>query len=208
MIINKILAGIYAANCYICRDEKSNDGFIIDPGGDVDDIMEIVNKNGINVKGILLTHGHVDHAGGVYDLKKIINVPVYINEKDKDMIINKEKIFELDDEEIEIIKKSVNIKDGSIIRVGNMEIKCMETPGHTPGGMSFIIDNNIFTGDTIFFENFGRDDLPGGNINLLIDSIINKIFKFEDDTVIYPGHGQETTVGHEKLKNHIKFYIS
>lgn len=208
MNINKVLAGIYDANCYICWDEKTGDGFIVDPGGDVDEIAEIIDKNNINIGGILLTHGHIDHTGGVYGLKKKIDVPVYLNEKDKIMIINKENIFELGDDETEIIKNSVNIVDGTIINFGDIEIKCLETPGHTPGGMSFAADKNIFTGDTIFFENFGRDDLPGGNINSLIDSIMNKIFKFDDDTVLYPGHGQKTTVGHEKVKNHIKFYIS
>lgn len=207
MKFKRIMAGIYAANCYIVWDDETKDGFVVDPGGDVDDILKIVHENSIKIEGILITHGHVDHVGGVHELKKVYDVPVYLNNKDKQRILNKDYIFELEEEEINTLKDAIDIEDGTVIKIGNMEITCLETPGHSPGGMSFKLENVIFTGDTIFLGSFGRCDLPGGDINALVSSIKSKIFVQDENTVLLPGHGKETSVKSEKNSNPIVSYF-
>lgn len=207
MKFKRIMAGIYAANCYIVWEEETNVGFVVDPGGDIDDILKIIDENNIKVEGILITHGHVDHVGGVYELKKVYDVPVYLNNKDKQKILNREYIFELDEEEVNTLKDAKDIEDGNIIKIGNMQIICLETPGHSPGGMCFKLENVIFTGDTIFQGSFGRDDLPGGDILALANSIKSKIFVQDDNTVLMPGHGRETSVKLEKNTNPIISYV-
>lgn len=195
MRVARIPAGIYAANCYIIMDEESSEIAIIDPGGDADDLKKAVEDFKGKVKFILLTHGHADHTGAVSELAKFFNVPIGINENDeknsaKDYLAG---IFDK--------KAEMTLKDGQILTLGNKEIKCIWTPGHTEGGMSFYIDGMLFTGDTLFAGSVGRTDLGGGNHEKLISSIKNKLMILPDETVVFPGHGPQSTIKKEKLGN-------
>lgn len=197
MEIKKVIAGIYGANCYIVMDKDTSEAVVIDPGGDVDDIVKVIKNIGAKVKYIFLTHGHVDHTSGVSELKEITNAVVCISKKDDDLITKGEYLFG------PLIKGGADklLSDGDIIKISNIQIKCVDTPGHTPGGMSFLIGNCAFTGDTLFAGSIGRTDFIGGDFNAIINSIKSKLLCLPDDTIVYPGHGSGSTINKEKLNN-------
>ena len=197
MEIKKIVAGIYGANCYIIMDKNTNEAVVLDPGGDVDDIVKVIHRIGAKVKYILLTHGHVDHTSGVAELKAITNAVVCISPKDNDLITAGEYLFG------PLIKGGADklLKDGDVITISNLEFTCIDTPGHTPGGMSFLIENRAFTGDTLFAGSIGRTDFAGGDFNTIINSIKSKLLCLDGDTIVYPGHGPYSTINNEKLNN-------
>lgn len=198
MELKRIPAGVYAANCYIIMDEETKEALIMDPGGDEEDIIEAADNLGAGVKYIVLTHGHIDHTGAVITLKKRYNVPVYIHAKDEELILKRTFMFGVLDS-----SKGAdgNLKDGDILTLGNMEVKCIETPGHTPGGVCFLVENNLFTGDTLFSGSIGRTDLTGGDFDTIISSIKEKLMVLDSGVVVYPGHGPSSTIGREKQSN-------
>src|SRR5665647_461382 len=197
MEIKKVVAGIYEANCYIIMDKNTNEAVVLDPGGDVDDIVKVIDSIGAKVKYILLTHGHIDHTSGVAELKAITNAVVCISSKDNDLITAGEYLFG------PLIKGGADklLEEGDIITISNLEFTCIDTPGHTPGGMSFLIENCAFTGDTLFAGSIGRTDFAGGDFNTIITSIKSKLLCLEGDTIVYPGHGLYSTINNEKLNN-------
>ncbi|MCS4481176.1 MBL fold metallo-hydrolase [Clostridium botulinum] len=196
MDIKTIPVGIYNANCYLLIDQDKC--AIIDPGGDPEDIIKIIEDNNLIPKFILLTHGHIDHVGGVEAIKDEYNIPFYINRKDEDLIKEAEYIFGN-------FGKYKNadeyLVEGKEFQLGNLKIKAIETPGHSPGGMSFLVNNVIFTGDTLFRESIGRSDFIGGSHNTLINSIQSKITVLDSDIYVLPGHGPQSTIGYEKDNN-------
>ncbi|EPS52873.1 metallo-beta-lactamase family protein [Clostridium botulinum A1 str. CFSAN002368] len=196
MDIKTIPVGIYNANCYLLIDQDKC--AIIDPGGDPEDIIKIIEDNNLIPQFILLTHGHIDHVGGVEAIKDKYNIPFYINRKDEDLIKEAEYIFGN-------FGKYKNadeyLVEGKEFQLGNLKIKAIETPGHSPGGMSFLVNNVIFTGDTLFRESIGRSDFIGGSHNTLINSIQSKITVLDPDIYVLPGHGSQSTIGYEKDNN-------
>ena len=197
MEIRKVVAGIYGANCYIIMDKKTKEAVVIDPGGDVEDIAVAIAAIGAKVKYILLTHGHVDHTSGVAELKDITQAVVCMSKKDDDLITNGEHLFG------PLIKGGADklVKQDDIIRISDIEITCIDTPGHTPGGMCFLIDNYVFTGDTLFCGSIGRTDFTGGDFSTIITSIKSKLLCLPEGTIVYPGHGSCSTINSEKLNN-------
>lgn len=197
MEIRRVVAGIYGANCYIVMDNNTKEAVVLDPGGDVDDIVKAIDTMGAKVKYILLTHGHIDHTSGVDELKTITNSVVCMNKEDDDLIINGEYLYG------PLIEGGADklLKHGDIIKISNLEIKCIDTPGHTPGGMSFLIGKFVFTGDTLFAGSIGRTDFMGGDFNTIIASIKSNLLTLPEDTIVYPGHGPCSTIINEKLKN-------
>lgn len=195
MIIKAIPAGIYGANCYVICDEETMEAVILDPGGDSDYLISQIDKIGAKVKYILLTHGHVDHVGGVVDLKKKYNVPFYIHKADEEMIMMGADVFG------DLPVADGYIKEGDVIAFGNLKAKCIHTPGHTPGGVCFQIEDKVFTGDTLFQGSIGRTDFAGGSYEEIISSIVNKILPLGDNVEVYPGHGPKSSVIFEKARN-------
>lgn len=194
MIIKTVIAGVYDENCYIAMDEATKEAVVMDPGGNADLIINTIEKMGAKPKFILLTHGHFDHVGAVAELKNRYNIKSFISE-DENMIEKKESAFGPLD------KVDAYIKDGSIFKIGEINIRCIATPGHTPGGMCFLIENSLFSGDTLFRESIGRSDFPGGSFSQLVDGIKAKLMTLPDDIVVYPGHNASSTIGHERLNN-------
>ncbi len=195
MIVKTIIAGVYDENCYIAMDEKTKEAVIMDPGGSFDKIVDAIEKMEAKPKFILLTHGHFDHVGAVSELKEKYNIKSFISEDDEKMIEKKESAFG------PLSKADGYIHDNDVFKIGNIEIKAIKTPGHTPGGMCFLIENSLFSGDTLFRESIGRSDFPGGNFNQLVDGIKTKLMILPDDIVVYPGHNASSTIGHERLNN-------
>jgi glyoxylase-like metal-dependent hydrolase (beta-lactamase superfamily II) len=168
---------------------------VLDPGGDSDYLISQIDKIGAKVKYILLTHGHVDHVGGVVDLKRKYNVPFYIHKADEEMIMMGTEVFG------DLPVADGYIKEGDIITFGNLKVKCIHTPGHTPGGVCFLIEDKVFTGDTLFQGSIGRTDFAGGSYEQIISSIVNKILPLGDNVEVYPGHGPKSSVIFEKARN-------
>lgn len=202
LIIKQFVLGPIEDNNYLLVDEKSKEAVLIDctePSSEIDNTLA---QLGANLKYILLTHAHFDHVLGVNHFKEKYNCEVLLHKDDKDLMDSiKEfaKNFNLGDVEVQTIDKY--LVEGDCVKFGSQEIKVLHTPGHTQGGACYLIDDKIFTGDTLFYNSVGRTDLPGGNFNQLKSSIINKLFTLEKEITVYPGHGPKTTIGFEKEHN-------
>lgn len=189
-------------NCYIIFDKKSKEILCIDPAGDVDELENMI-KNVLKgkLKYIYLTHCHGDHIGGVTELKKRCGGKILIHRIDaiglNDVNINLSKYIGLPEIELEVDSR---IDDNDLIHLGNLELKVIHTPGHTAGSTSLYCEKEkcLFSGDTIFAGTWGRTDLPTSSREDIMNSIINKILKLPDDTLIYPGHGKATMLRDEK----------
>lgn len=202
MKVIRIPAGIYAANCYIIYSETTKDGIIVDPGGDADIILKTIEENNLNVIHIVLTHGHGDHIGGVIDLLNVLKVSLLVHEDDVKMIsdakMNLSNIMPIGAVELNPDKV---LKHGDIIKFGDLEAEIIHTPGHTLGGICIKIEDNLITGDTLFQGSIGRTDLEGGDYDTIIRSIKENLLLLPDNTIVWPGHGVQTTIGNEKRNN-------
>lgn len=203
MKIKRIQAGMYAANCYIVYSEDEiKEAVIIDPGGDYESIIKEVKNNELSVKWIVLTHGHGDHIGAVNAIKKYFNVPIMIHKDDKEMV--KDSALNLS---VNMSMGGISfepdqlLSDGDKIDFGDSHLTVIHTPGHTKGGICLYSPGVLITGDTLFEGSIGRTDLFGGNYDSLMRGIKNKLLQLPEDTVIYPGHGGQSTLKKEKITN-------
>lgn len=202
MILNKITAGPLEVNCYIIGCEATGAGAVIDPGDEAPAILEHIMQQRIDVKLILLTHGHVDHLAHLSRIKKELGAEFLMHQEDVFLLkglFAQALMFGLPNPGNP--KPDRFVSDGDEIPLGRLKIKVLHTPGHSPGSVTYFVDNKLFVGDLIFAGSIGRTDLPGGDYQKLIRSVESKIFTLPDDTIIYPGHGPETTVGQEKATN-------
>ena len=208
MILNTYIAGPFDANNYLLMDKNTKEAVLIDCSEYKQEIIEDIYKLGAKVKYILLTHGHFDHILGVNKMTAALGVDAYINKEDVILAENinmMPKLLNLPMAEVPIING--RIEDWQEFQLGEHKIKAIPTPGHTEGGMSFLVDNEfLFSGDTLFCQSFGRTDLFGGNIKKLVNSIKNVLFELDDNIIVYPGHGQSTTIKFEKTYNEILNY--
>lgn len=202
MIIKTFVEPPIDNNNYLIVDEKTKDAALIDCSSIDDRIDEEIEKQGANLKYILLTHGHFDHIAGIRPNRFKNNPQIVMHKADSDWLNNANQYLPMFGmPEITIPKVDVFVDDGDTIQLGSLEIKVLHTPGHTQGGVCYLVDGNLFSGDTIFREAVGRCDLEGGNFNQIVESIEDKIFTLPPETVIYPGHGNITSVEWEKEHN-------
>ena len=201
MKIINIPSGPLMVNSYIAWDEKSGDGFIVDPGGFNPRMEETINKEKINLKYVILTHGHGDHIGGVNIIIEKYNAKIVSAEAEDPMLKDPRANMSADFGTPVSIVADISVKDGDTIDVGNMRLEFIMTPGHSPGGMCIRIGTVLFSGDTLFQASVGRTDFAGGSMPLLIKSIKEKLFVLPDDTRVFPGHMGATTIGFEKENN-------
>ncbi len=196
MKLKKLIVGAYWTNCYIVIDEEESKCAVIDPGDNVEDIIRAIDDSKAKVEYILLTHGHADHTGAAKEIKSKYNAPIAVNREDYNMMKSGEFMYGNLIDEVDIY-----IEDNDVFEVGNIKLKTLYTPGHTPGGVSFFTGDTVFTGDTLFLYSVGRTDFKGGNHNTLINSIKSKLIVLPDETVVLPGHGPQTSIGQEKMEN-------
>ncbi|CQR46838.1 putative metallo-hydrolase [Paraliobacillus sp. PM-2] len=202
MNIKGLSLGELGTNGYIIY--KNGEGLMIDPGGNIEIIDHWLIKNNIKPIAILLTHAHFDHIGAVDDLRDTYKIPVYVHEMEADWLatpeLNGSGLFPVTN--VSCRPADYFIKEGRM-EIGQFKFDVMHTPGHSPGGVSFIFNDKkyVISGDCIFQNGIGRTDLPGGDHTELLNSIKNKLFSLKDDFVIYPGHGPTTTIYQEKNSN-------
>lgn len=203
MIIQNIIVSVAGTNCYLVKEKDSQAGFIVDPGGNPRGIIALADKMGLVPQGILLTHGHFDHMLAAPELKSYWDIPIYAGEKERQLLLEPHYSLALHVGENLSLRADKYIEEKDNLIIGNTKIRIIETPGHTPGGICYYIEEEkvIFVGDTLFYESVGRTDFPGGSMSTLQDSIRRKLFTLPDDVSVYSGHGSDTTIGHEKKYN-------
>ena len=195
--------GPLGTNCYIVADTASGNSVIIDPAAEIDRIESVIGFEGWRVRKILLTHSHFDHCFCAVPLAAKYNVPIAMHEQDVAGIGANAEIAAMfhDMSEYAEFTPDEIISGGDKLLIGESEISVLHTPGHTPGGVCFVTEVGVFCGDTIFAGSVGRTDFPGGSYSQLISSIRTRILTLPDDTPLYPGHGNSTTVGQERRTN-------
>ena len=200
--VEPLVVGPLFSNCYIAWDEKLKQGAIIDPGDDADIILSKIKEINIEIKYILATHGHFDHVGAATPLKKVLGA---------EFLAHKDDFFFIEDGkgaarrwgfDIEQPPKPDRfIEDGDKIKIGSFELEVLHTPGHSPGGVSFLHDSMVFAGDTLFQGSIGRTDFRQGSFEDISQSIKKRLYTLPDETIVYTGHGPITTIGTEKKYN-------
>ena len=195
MVVESIIAGMYEENCYLLIDDNTKECGIIDPGGSTKKIENEIVSKGLKAKFILITHGHADHVDGVEELSKALNIPFYISKVDEEYMSKDDFVYG------SLSKADGYLKEGDTVSLGNHTIKVIETPGHTKGGLCFLVDDLLFTGDTLFQGSVGRTDFIGGDMGEIINSIKSKLLPLGDEVKVFPGHGPTSTIGFEKKRN-------
>ena len=194
MLIKTIPVGRLAANCYVVADENTLDCAVIDPGDESGAILDYLEEHRLCCRLILLTHGHADHVSAAAALAEETGAAVCMNEKDAHIQLGTGSGY--------IPPEGTRFcREGDLLQAGGLTFAVLETPGHTPGGLTFRCEDALFTGDTLFSGSCGRTDLPGGSMSALVRSIKEKVFKLPDLTVVYTGHGEPTKIGFEKQYN-------
>lgn len=198
--IMKLVVGELQENCFILFDENK-DAFVVDPGGSSENIIEAIDKNELNIKYILLTHGHFDHVGAVAALVKKYKAPVYMSKDDRAFLESPKEVrassFGM---QIESADVDVFVKEGDEIPFSEGTIKVIETPGHTLGSVCYLFENYLFAGDTLFNGSIGRTDFPESDHSLMIESL-KKLKKLDDEIYVLSGHGPESQISYEKMTN-------
>lgn len=209
MLIKTYVAGPVQANNYLVVDEVSKEAILIDCSDYVTEIIDYVKENNLTVKYILLTHGHFDHVLGINRMNEVLGAKVYVHKGDKEQVVNTRSVmmmFGLPTEGVENPKITATLSDAGELTLGNQVIKVIETPGHTPGGVCYLIGDCLFSGDTLFHGTIGRIDLPGGSFQQIKHSVKDVLFALDENIKVYPGHGEPTSIGYEKKFNDIVNY--
>ena len=195
----------FQQNCSLVYDEARKVGAIVDPGGDVPVILEAIKQSGVRIEKILLTHGHIDHAGGAAELAEKLNVPIEGPHVEDTFLLEAlpESGTKYGMTGVRPVTPDRWLKEGDTVTVGDLEFKIYEAPGHTPGSVVFFNDANRFAlvGDVLFQGSVGRTDFPRGDHEALIRSIKEKLYPLGDDVVCLPGHGQPCQIGTERQTN-------
>lgn len=204
MRITNLPSGMLSVNTYLAVDEETNKGMIVDPGGYNRALTNAVNENGTDIEYIILTHGHSDHICGVNEHKaEFPNAKIVAYKDEEEMLLNPEMNQSIAFGKPYTVKADILVSDGDELKLGNLDMKFIHTPGHTKGGMCIYIEKAgvLFSGDTLFCQSIGRTDFPGGSYAEITDSIRNKLFKLPDNTNVFPGHMGTTNIGFEKENN-------
>ncbi len=201
MIVKRLVVGMWRANCYIVGSETNKQGLIIDPGDAADDILRAIKASGLDIKVLAATHGHIDHIGAIGRIKKATGAQVVIHEEDATALQGDGRFFWGMAYGPPLYPDRM-LKEGDTIDVADLHFKVINTPGHTYGGICLYGHGALFTGDTLFRRSIGSSGIGTGTYSQLIDSIVKKLMVLPPDTIVYPGHGSQTTIGDELKTNH------
>lgn len=203
MKVKKFVTGIISTNCYLAINEDTKCAVIIDPAACPPGLLNYINEEGIKPEAILLTHAHFDHIMGIDGLRKAYQLPVYVQEDDLEMLEdpqwNQSSVYTAG----YTFSGAEGVRDGQILMKAGFRFQVLHTPGHTPGGCCYYVEEEgiLFSGDTLFQSSVGRTDFPGSSMSDLIHGIREKLMVLPDNTLVYPGHMGETTIGYEKENN-------
>jgi hydroxyacylglutathione hydrolase len=204
MIQKALTVGLLEVNCYILGDEVTKEAVVIDPGGDEEEILEVLNHHQFKLKLIIDTHGHFDHVDANQPLKDATGAQIAIHEADARMLDkpSAEAMF-FTGNSLRTSHADILLKDNDILTFGQYRLKVLHTPGHTPGGISLVLEDHpyVYVGDLLFAGSIGRTDFPGGSYDALITAVKTKIFPLGDNYSVYSGHGPVTTVAQERKYN-------
>lgn len=212
MIMEHRAVGPFFKNGFVIGCEETREGVIIDPGDEVDELLEAAAGHRLSIRMILLTHAHLDHVTGVAKAKKALGVPIWLHQDDNflyEQVVQQGMMFGL---RVDPQPPVDHFYEGEgPLRFGRYTVRVRHTPGHCPGGVCLAVSKEkekeeeqkaiLFVGDTLFAGSIGRTDLPGGNLETLLRSIREVLFSYPDDTVVWSGHGEQTTIGRERRTN-------
>ncbi len=203
MIIEKLVVGELQANCYIVADEKSGRALVIDPGEEAEKILGVITQNELKVIYIVNTHAHIDHIGANDIIREKTSASLLIHPVDAHLLENIEmNLSIMTNKERRFLPPTRMIRDGDEVKLDQICLQVLHTPGHTPGSIClYIKDERVFSGDTLFSGSVGRVDLPGGSFIDLQNSIREKLLTLPRKVIVHPGHGPDTTIGKEKKSN-------
>ncbi len=202
MVLIRLIVGPLQVNCYILADEKTKEAVVIDPGDDADDILKIVREKGFRVKYLINTHAHFDHVGANKAVKEATGAELLLHEADAPVLAaasHQSRSFGLSP----VVSPPADryLKHGDVVTAGEVSLKVLHTPGHSPGGISLLEQGIVFTGDSLFAGSIGRTDLPGGDLLTLLRSIKTNLMVLPDETKVFCGHGPASTIGEERREN-------
>src|SRR5689334_11771656 len=196
--------GPLQCNCSIVGDDASREAMVIDPGDDIQDVLEIVHKDNLTVKQIVITHAHIDHVGGAMKLRAVTGAPILLNQNDYALL----KMLDVQAAWIGVptpgkVEIDRSVTTGETVSAGSHTAKVLHTPGHTEGSIClyFEAEQKLIAGDTLFAGSIGRTDLPGGSMQKIMRSLHDTVLALPDETVVIPGHGPLTTIGEERESN-------
>jgi hydroxyacylglutathione hydrolase len=202
-ILDHHVVGPLACNCYVVGDPLTRRAIVIDPGDDADVLAEGISTKGVVVEAIVATHAHFDHIVAAERLRELTGAPFYLHDSDRFLLdwMQTSGRLVLGIELPPPPAVDTAAAEGDVLVVGSAKLEVVHTPGHSPGSISLIADNAIFSGDTLFAGSVGRTDLPGGDTQTLLRAIVEKLFTLDGNLPVYPGHGPATTLEHEQRHN-------
>lgn len=202
MLIETLVVGPLQVNCFIIACEVTRLALVVDPGDDAERILATLAARKLKVVSVVNTHGHFDHVGGNRRLVEVTGAELLLHEADLPILRRaRDHAAGYGLVSAGSSEPTRMLKGGELLEVGELKIQIIATPGHSPGGIALSVGGHLFAGDTLFADSVGRTDLPGSNHADLVKSIRSKLFTLPDATVVHPGHGPDTTIGHEKRHN-------
>lgn len=203
MIIETCVVGVTATNCYLLINEETRETVVIDPGSDLDVIKSRIDKLDLKPVSILLTHGHFDHIMAANEMSEEYKIDIHASKEEETLLADPKLNCSSMIRSKYYVEADVLLEDQEVMKMAGLDIKVINTPGHTQGGVSYYIEEEgvLFCGDTLFLDSVGRTDFPTGDIRSLNNSIIKHLFTLPTDVKVYPGHGETTSIGHEKENN-------
>ena len=203
-IVRGIVVGVFAENCWVVGNRRTGEAICIDPGDEPGEVLALARDMGVTIKAIANSHAHIDHILGVRGVQAETGAAFLLHEGDLDLLRNgwrgMAERFGIDDDKAPPDPNAF-VRGGDEVEVAGLKLKALATPGHTPGSVSYYTEGLLFSGDTLFRGSIGRTDLPGGDFEEEMRSITGELLALPDDTVVLPGHMQETTVGFEREQN-------